>query len=115
MGVVSIPIIALTVRERGDVEPLPQEDPSARAAAAAAAGPESVDIEGVFVVREGNAHFVPVRVGIAGQEYFEVLQGVSVGDSIVAGPYEAIRGLRDGDPVRRMADVNTNGRAEANN
>ena len=98
-GVLSIPIIALTVRERGDIEALPQEDPAARAAAEAATGGND-DLEGVFLVREGKAQFVPVQVGIAGPEHFEVLGGVKAGDSIVAGPYEAIRSLRQGDPVR---------------
>lgn len=98
-AVLSIPIIALTVRERGDIEPLPQEDPAARAAAQAAAGVDE-DIEGVFVVRGGKAQFVPVQVGIAGREHFEVLGGLAVGDSIVAGPYEAIRALKQGDVVR---------------
>jgi len=43
-----------------------------------------------------------VEVGIAGQEYFEVLTGLSLGDTVVAGPYQRIRELNDGAPVRRM-------------
>lgn len=105
--VVSIPIIALTVRDRGEVEELPQEDAAARAAAATAAG--SNDVEGVFVVRDGIAHFVPVTVGVAGREHFEVISGVSAGDSVVSGPYEAIRALIDGQAVRRMTEATTNG------
>ena len=46
--------------------------------------------------------FVPTRVGIAGEEYFEVISGVAVGDTVVAGPYTAIRQLRSGDAVRRL-------------
>jgi HlyD family secretion protein len=102
-NVLTIPIIALTVREQGDVEALPQEDPAAQAAAEAA-GARS-DIEGVFVMRDGKASFVPVKVGIAGREYFEVLSGLSPGDSVVAGPYEAIRNLQDGDAVRLMIET----------
>ncbi len=49
---------------------------------------QAQDIEGVFVVREGVAHFTPVEVGITGQEYFEVISGVQVGDTVVAGPYQ---------------------------
>ncbi len=98
-GVVTIPIIALTVRERGDVQALPQEDPAASAAASAAER-QPVDIEGVFVVRQGKASFVPVQIGITGREHFEILSGVTPGDSVVAGPYEAIRSLKDGDAVR---------------
>lgn len=99
-GVLSIPIIALTVRERGDDEVMPQEDPEAQAAASVAA--ELRDVEGAFVIRDGAAHFVPVDVGIAGREYFEVLSGLTREDSVIAGPYEAIRALEDGSPVRRM-------------
>ena len=104
-GVLSIPIIALTVRERGRTEALPQEDPQARAVAEAAAqdGDSDDDEEGVFVVRNGKAVFLPVQVGIAGQEYFEVITGLTDRDSVVAGPYEAIRSLEDGKPVRAMA------------
>jgi HlyD family secretion protein len=84
---------------------LPQEDPQARAVAEAAAqdGDSDDDEEGVFVVRNGKAVFVPVQVGIAGQEYFEVITGLTDRDSVVAGPYEAIRSLEDGKPVRAMA------------
>jgi HlyD family secretion protein len=104
---ISIPIIALTVRDRGEVEALPQEDPEASVAAASAAG--SNDVEGVFVVRDGIARFVPVTVGIAGREHFEILAGLEVGDSVVAGPYEAIRALMDGQAVRRLTESTTNG------
>lgn len=97
-GVLSIPIIALTVRERTGTEPIPQEDPAARAAAADAT--EREDQEGVFVVREGKAHFVPVTIGITGAEHFEVLSGLAAGDSVVAGPYEIIRNLKDGTLIR---------------
>ena len=90
-----MPIIALTVRDRSDVEALEGE-------------PEEVDgqsdVEGVFLVSEGSVAFQPVEVGIAGQEYFEVLSGLSVGDSVVAGPYQRIRALRDGDAIQIMDD-----------
>jgi HlyD family secretion protein len=103
-GVLSIPIIALTVRERGTATPLENEDPQARAAAEAATQPtnDEADEEGVFVVRAGKAHFVPVKVGIAGDEHFEVVSGLTVKDSVVAGPYEAVRSLEEGKAVRPM-------------
>lgn len=103
-GALSVPIIALTVREQTDSEPIDNEDPAARAAAEAAAQArgKKEDQEGVFLVREGKAVFVPVTVGIAGQEYFEVLTGVTEQDTVVAGPYEVIRTLENGKPVRPM-------------
>jgi HlyD family secretion protein len=99
-GALAIPILALTVRERRGLQPVPQESREGQQAAAAAA--EEGDEEGVFVVRAGKAHFVPVEVGIVGKEHFEVLRGLSEGDSVVAGPYEAIRTLTDGKPVRTL-------------
>lgn len=98
-GALSIPIIALTVRDRKAAQPIPQED-SAASAAASAASRASGDQEGVFIIREGKAHFTPVVVGIAGAEHFEVLSGLAPGDSVVAGPYEAIRTLQDGKAIR---------------
>lgn len=93
----SIPIIALTVRE-------PPTD-SAVATATAPRTAEEKEQEGVFVVKDGKVTFVPVTVGIAGQEYFEVLGGLNPGDTVVAGPYQRIRELKDGDAVKRMATV----------
>ena len=87
--VVTVPIIALTVRDE-EVDSTSDERPSG----------EPTDVEGVFLVNDGVVTFVPVEVGIAGQEYFEILSGISVGDIVVAGPYQRIRALRDGDAVR---------------
>ncbi len=99
--VLSIPIIALTVREKSDIEPLPQESPETQAAAERLVT-EDEDVEGVFVAREGQARFVPVRVGITGQEHFEVTEGLAEGDTVVAGPYEAIRSLTNNQGIRIM-------------
>jgi len=62
------------------------------------------ETEGVFVIRDGFARFVPVVLGIAGQDHFEVLEGLSPGQTIVAGPFRILRELRDGAPVRVLQD-----------
>jgi HlyD family secretion protein len=54
----------------------------------------------VFVVRNGVAAFRPVKVGVAGDEHFEVVDGLREGETIVAGTYQAIRDLKDGAKVR---------------
>jgi HlyD family secretion protein len=90
----SIPIIALTVREHTPIT-------SESAPADTTKGKQ--ETEGVFIVQGGIAQFRPVKVGIAGEEHFEVLEGLAAGDSIVAGPYQAIRDLRDSARVRPMA------------
>jgi HlyD family secretion protein len=61
---------------------------------------EAEDVEGVFVVENGVADFRRVRVGIAGDKYFEVKSGVSEGESVVSGPFKAIGELRNGDRVK---------------
>jgi HlyD family secretion protein len=99
LQVLSIPIIALTVREN---EALPATD---RPPGAAAPAPEvgKRDVEGVFIVGEDNkVSFRPVRVGIAGEKYFEVLTGLESGERIVAGTYQAIRELKDGQLIREQ-------------
>lgn len=100
-GTLAIPIVALTVRER------PRGGSTGEEAGADGGGgigtaATSTDVEGVFVVRDGRAAFRPVTVGIASQEYFEILSGVSAGDTVVAGPYRQIQELSDDTPLRRM-------------
>jgi HlyD family secretion protein len=105
----AIPIIALTVRERKDVEALELDLTPAQEAALAGLGPDEDDVEGVFVIRGGKARFTMVQVGITGREHFEVLAGLTAGDSVVAGPYEAVRRLNDGDAVRVLSQEARNG------
>jgi HlyD family secretion protein len=101
-GALSIPIIALTVR---DHERVPNENtPPADTLKPKRRNREA---EGVFVVRDGVATFRPVKVGIAGDEYFEVLDGVRDGETIVGGTYQAIRDLKDGDRVRQADTTKT--------
>ena len=92
----SIPIIALTVRENTPVstENRPTDTSSVTR--------HKRVTEGVFVIEKGTVSFRPVRVGIAGDEYFEVLEGLKEGEVIAAGPYQAVRDLKDGTRVRKM-------------
>jgi HlyD family secretion protein len=113
--VLSIPIIALTVREEGSTKPIPQEDPAAQRAAEDAVADEErgEDQEGVFVVRKGKAEFIPVTVGVAGKDHFEVISGLSEKDSVVAGPYDVIRTLEAGKSVRPLASPVAKDKGEA--
>lgn len=105
--VLSVPIIALTIRETENRDQ-DAEDEEAAPGADRARGPVGrapAPAEGVFLLGDdGAVTFVEVTVGIAGQEYFEVLDGLQEGDVVVAGPYQTIRQLRDGDPVRIMEE-----------
>ena len=108
---ISVPIIALTVRSREELEAggntmaneVGGDDERTR-------GPvsrqENDDVEGVFIVVDGQVRFAPVVIGIAGQDHFEVLTGLSQGDTIVAGPYQQIRELTNGDRVQTQDENN---------
>ena len=61
------------------------------------------EINGVFVVRKGNAAFVPVQPGIAGDLNQEVLGEIQPGDQVVSGPYKELRSLKDGAEVKKSS------------
>jgi HlyD family secretion protein len=84
--VIAVPVQSLVVRNVSD------DSPQAEGGV--------VEREGVFVVENGKARFVPVRVGIAGDRYFEVVSGLEGGEQVVSGPYQALRDLKDGDAVK---------------
>ena len=100
----SIPIIALTVRAHEDV---PNEVKGGTGTSVGSTGSDKKqkDREGVFVVTNGIAMFRPVKVGIAGDEHFEVLEGLKKGDSVVAGPYQSVRDMKDSTRVRPARDL----------
>jgi HlyD family secretion protein len=100
----SIPIIALTVR---DHEKVPNETETGPKVDTLRERFAKREAEGVFIVREGLATFRPIRVGVAGDEYFEVLDGIREGETIVAGTYQAIRDLKDGAKVRQADTTKT--------
>jgi HlyD family secretion protein len=77
--VVGVPIQALTVRER------------------VVDGVGNKEFEGVFVMNAGRASFLAVKTGIAGEKYFEVLDGLRPGMQIITGPFASVRSLKDGD------------------
>lgn len=95
----SIPIIALTAR----AAPNPANDVKPATPIATAPGDtlkKPKEQEGVFVVQNGIARFRPVKVGIAGDEYFEVIDGLKEGETVVAGTYQAIRDMKDSTKVK---------------
>jgi len=58
----------------------------------------------VFVVRDGKAVFTPIKTGIAGDKYFEVLEGLKAGDEVITGPFSSVRELADGVDVKLQAN-----------
>ena len=61
---------------------------------------EGEQLEGVFVAKDNKAQFLPVKTGIAGEKYFEVLSGLKAGDQVIVGPFSSVRELKDGGTVK---------------
>ena len=103
----AVPIIALTVREPDTAAA--KAAPKYVVATDTSASHRAKEIEGVFVVDTATnvAHFKQVKVGIAGDEYFELVSGLVGGETIVAGPYQAIKDLKDGSHVKGQAPRRT--------
>ena len=109
---VAVPIQALTVREltfdpQGKVVKAPKPEKGARPSAGTAEAAElkpgfkKKETEGVFVVdKDDRAQFVQVKTGIAGDKFFEVLEGLKAGDKVITGPFTSVRTLNDGTQVK---------------
>lgn len=96
---VTIPIQALTVRQKGDLEKKPGKG-TVQAAAPAPTAKDKEEIQGVFVVRNKKAEFVKVDTGITGTTDIEVTSGLQPGDEIVTGSYKVLRSMRNGASVK---------------
>ena len=108
---VAVPIQAMTVREvtldangaivrRSSRTGVRRAVRTRVAAAKLEPGESREEREGVFVLRQNTAEFVPVDTGIAGERYFEVLSGLQPGDRVIVGPFSEVRELDDGVVVR---------------
>jgi len=108
-GVLSIPIQALTIRTRGDLE---EKKPGAAAttAQAATADPKTAatkkeELQGVFKIEKVNGamkvKFVEVKTGITGSTDIEITEGLTADDQIVIGSYKALRTLKNGASVSK--------------
>lgn len=93
--VLTIPIQALTVRQKGDLE-APKEGVAANTVAdSVTEKARKEELQGVFVVNGETAEFRQVQTGITGSTDIEVLGGLKEGDQIITGSYKVIRTLRN--------------------
>ncbi len=104
-NVLTIPIQALTVRQKGDLEPKPAGSGSGAQAATkidpAAEKARKEEVQGVFVIgNKGQAVFHKVETGITGATDIEVLSGLKENDQIITGTYQVIRTIRNEAQVK---------------
>jgi HlyD family secretion protein len=123
--VLAIPIIALTLMDPSQFERIPVEGEEVQPGEDGSSGETGEEsaardtaaepIEGVYVLDGDRVRFRPVEVGIAGDNYFEVLDGLDEGETVVSGTYQAIRELEDGALVRVEGQGDESGPAGAGN
>ena len=98
----TIPIQALTVRQKGDLEPQPAPGAPPKPVVKLTPAQEKArkeEVQGVFVVENNKAVFHKVDTGITGSTDIEVLSGLKESDQIITGTYQVIR------TIRNQADV----------
>jgi len=105
---VGIPIQALTVRTRRQLEEEEQSSKGGKGKVqaattqptAAAKDKGKEEVQGVFVLKDGRALFTPVETGIMGQTDVEVLKGVQANEQIISGPFSVLRTLKNHTKVK---------------
>jgi HlyD family secretion protein len=105
---VTIPIQALTIRTRQELEEAQKKKTKGAALAAENGANLSAkekekakeELQGVFVIKDGRAVFVPVETGIMGTTDIEILKGVEPGREIVTGSYQVLRTLKTDTKVK---------------
>jgi HlyD family secretion protein len=93
-NVTTVPLQAIVPRE------LPK-DKAAEQSPQTGGPAKKKEVEGVFVFDGGKAKFVEVTTGIKGDQEIELKSGPKENDEIIIGPYKTLRGLKDGDQVKR--------------
>jgi HlyD family secretion protein len=102
-NVLSVPIQALTMRTKEQMDQQNKEQGSVHAAAPAVkeiASKSKDEMQGFFVIRNKKAMFVPVTTGITGRTDIEILDGLKEGDEVITGSYKILRNLRPGSSVK---------------
>jgi HlyD family secretion protein len=97
----AVPLQALVVRdvERKPGEALPPNAPR--------------DQEGVYLMEGGKARFQPIKTGLVGDLSIEVTAGLKGGETVITGPFKALREINPGDPVKLEEPKKGEGRGPA--
>jgi HlyD family secretion protein len=97
----AVPLQALVVRdvERKPGEALPPNAPR--------------DQEGVYLMEGGKARFQPIKTGLVGDLSIEVTAGLTGGETVITGPFKALREINPGDPVKLEEPKKGEGRGSA--
>jgi len=97
----AVPLQALVVRdiERKPGETVPPNAPREQ--------------EGVYLMEGGKARFQPVKTGLIGDLSIEVTDGLKGGETVITGPFKALREINPGDAVKLEEPKKEEGRSPA--
>ncbi|MEQ9297424.1 MAG: efflux RND transporter periplasmic adaptor subunit [Cyclobacteriaceae bacterium] len=112
-NIITVPLSAVATRsakqleddakENRDEEDDEDEEDSEREEILSAEERELFEV--VFIHENEEATLVKVKTGISDYEHIEILEGLSIDQEIISGPYVAVsKRLRDGDGVVEMED-----------
>jgi HlyD family secretion protein len=100
----AIPIQALTMRDKNDLDPQKPKGKGKVADKTAPAPPsakkENNDVQGVFVVKNNKAEFRKVETGLTGTTEIEIKSGLKDDDVIITGSYKVLKTIRNGAGVK---------------
>jgi HlyD family secretion protein len=82
---VYVPIQSLVLRERGE-------------------GETRKEYEGIFVIKDGRAEFVPVTTGIADDMNITVSNPLGEKTPVIVGPFKTLRDLEDSTRVKKVKE-----------
>jgi HlyD family secretion protein len=88
-----IPLQALVLRD-------PEKKPGTSAAPAAVRTEAPREVEGVYLMENGKSRFQPIQTGLQGELATEVVSGLRGGETLITGPFKALRTLKPGDAVK---------------
>lgn len=114
----AVPIQAVIIRTQSQLDRAakkpgkakPKKQSAALAADEDTAGRRDPEITGVLVAVDGVTKFVPVRTGLASETMIEIFGDVKENETVVSGPYKALRELKPGAKVKKEQPGNKPGR-----
>ncbi|MCJ7507223.1 MAG: efflux RND transporter periplasmic adaptor subunit [candidate division Zixibacteria bacterium] len=119
-NVLNVPIQAVVMRSPKDtleiVAPTKEKKPKKTASADTVQSSEpkgkEKEIEGVFVIKDHKAVFIPVETGIADQQNIEIKSGLKDDDMVITGSYKILRTLKNRAKVKLQKEASVKGTSE---
>jgi HlyD family secretion protein len=100
-SVLTIPIQALTMRDKKGLEVQNTNKGGAQTVSTGSLKKEPQELQGVFVIgKDHKAEFRTVETGLTGASDIEVKSGLNEGDEIITGSYKVLKTLRNGAGVK---------------